>query len=53
MAKFLVTVNIISKREKELTIYAKDDDEACRKAEELVLGWDGVDDCDVLSVEEE
>lgn len=53
MAKFIVTVDIISKREKELTVYARDAEEAEEKAAEIVLKWDGVEDCEVKDVEED
>lgn len=49
MAAFKVEVNITNK--KELTIYARDEDEAQTKAEELVSGWNNVIEVEVVSVE--
>lgn len=49
MPKFIVTVEW--KKQKEVSVYAKDDDEAEEKALELVSSW-GVDDPDVVDVEE-
>lgn len=50
MAKFTVNVKIVSSKEKELTIYAADEQEAEEKANDLVCGWDGVDECEILDV---
>ena len=38
---------------KELTIYAKSEEEAEDKATEIVMGWNNVEDCEVLDVVEE
>lgn len=50
--KYIVTVEITSKREKEITVYARDEAEAEEKAVDIVLGWDGVDDAEAVDVEE-
>lgn len=50
MTKYTVEVAISYK--KELTIFARDEDEAEEKACNLVQGWDKVHDVEVLSVEE-
>jgi hypothetical protein len=53
MGKYIVTVLITNEpREKELTIYAPTENEAERKARDLVLGWDGVADAEVTDIEE-
>lgn len=49
--KWIVQVEITSRRTKEITVYAKDEDEACEKAENLVLEWDGVDDADAIGAD--
>ena len=50
--KYIVTVGIISRREKEITVYARDESEAEEKACDIVSKWDGVDDVDPIAVEE-
>ena len=50
MAKWQVEVTYTSK--KTLTIYARDEDEAAEKAEEIVSGWANVEDCEATDVEE-
>jgi hypothetical protein len=37
---------------KELTIYANSEEEAEDKATEIVMGWNNVEDCEVLEIEE-
>jgi len=51
MAKYTVKVAITY--HKELSIFAKDDETAGDKAEELVLEWNGVEDVEILEVSEE
>ena len=51
--KYVVTVEIISRRTKEIAVYASSEDEAEDKASNLVLSWDGVDDVEVVSVDED
>lgn len=51
MAEFIVEVDITTR--KELRVYAKDKTDADRKAVEIVWGWDGIRDVEVVSVEEE
>lgn len=50
--KYIVTVEITSRRQKEITVYAKSEAEAEEKACDIVLAWDGVDEADALAVEE-
>ena len=50
--KYIVTVEITSRREKEITVYAKDEGEAEEKACNIVMQWDGVDDAEAIDVEE-
>lgn len=38
---------------KELTIYAKSEDEAEDKAADIVMAWNNVEDVEVLEVEED
>ena len=51
MAKFKVTVNVIY--QKELTVYAGDEDEAKEKACEIVNKWNNVHDSEAVEAEEE
>lgn len=51
--KFLVEVEITSRRTKELTIFAADENAAMEKAEDIVSQWDGVDEAEAISAEEE
>lgn len=48
MAKYSVTVQITRKIE----VYAKDEETAEDKAVEIVLKWDGVEDCEAVDAEE-
>lgn len=50
--RYAVLVEITQRRQKELTIYARDESEAEEKAENIVSGWNDVDDVDILDVEE-
>lgn len=53
MAKYEVEVLITLKREKNLTIYAPDDDAAEEKVVDLVMGWgDDIESVEILSMEE-
>lgn len=49
--KYRVTVAMTF--HKEITVYAGSEDEAEEKAEELVSGWNNVEDVNVLEVEED
>ncbi len=49
MPKFSVTVNMTRK----LSVYADDEDEACEKAVDIVLKWDGIEDAEATDAEEE
>jgi hypothetical protein len=51
--KYIVTVEYTIKRQKELTIYARDESEAEGKACDIVLGWNDVEDAEAVSVEED
>ncbi len=51
--KYVVQVEITSRRTKEITVYAASADEACQKAEEIVMKWDGVDDAEAIGADEE
>lgn len=53
MPKFKVTVAFTQSKEKELTIFAKDEDEAMQKAEERVGEWEGVEECEATECERE
>lgn len=50
MPKYLVTVEW--RKEKEVSVYAKSEDEAEDKALELVSSW-GIDDPEVIDFDEE
>jgi hypothetical protein len=50
MPKYEVTVSITST--KTLTVFAPDEDAAGEKAVHIVDAWDGVDDSEVIDVEE-
>ena len=50
MPKFIVTVRY--EQEKELTVWADDENEAEDKASEIVMGWSGVIDAEATNVEE-
>lgn len=50
--KYVVTVELVSRRTKEINVYARDESEAEEKAVDIVLKWDGVDDADAIAVEE-
>ena len=39
--------------EKLMTIYARDEDEATQKAEDIVSAWDGVEDVETTDVSED
>lgn len=51
MPKYRVTVSFTQK--KELTVYASDPETAMEKAEDIILKWDRVTDCEALDAEEE
>lgn len=53
MAKYTVTVEFTQKRTKEINVYARSDEEAQEKAENIVLGWDDVTDAEAVDVQEE
>lgn len=48
MAKYEVTVSMTRK----ISVYAPDEEEAKKKAVNVVLEWDGVEDADALDAEE-
>lgn len=50
--KYVVTVEFTSRRQKEITVYANDESEAEDKACDIVLKWDGVDDAEVINIED-
>ena len=49
--KYLVTVAMTF--HKQISIYAPTEAEAEEKAEEIVSGWNNVENCEVLEVEED
>ena len=51
MAKYKVTVNVTY--QKQLTIFARDEDEAKEKAVDIVNGWQNVHDADATEAERE
>jgi translation elongation factor EF-1beta len=53
MSKFVVTVSYTKRFEKQMTIYARDEDEATDKAENIVSGWEGVEDVETTDVSED
>lgn len=53
MPKFLVEVQFTQRRTKEIAVYAKDDNEAAEKAENIVLNWDDVIEAEAINVDEE
>lgn len=52
MPKYEVTMNITRKLDKPISVYADDEAEAEEKAVDIVNGWDNVDDCEAVEVEE-
>ncbi len=46
MPKYNVTVAFT--KHKEISVFAKDEEAAKEKAEEIVSAWDGVEDCEVV-----
>ena len=50
--KWLVTVSFTQRREKELTIYAQDEESASEKAAAIVMKWDDVIDAEAVDVSE-
>lgn len=52
MTGFIVKFQVTKTSEKEIKVYADDESEAIEKAEEIVRGWDDVEDCEVIDVEE-
>lgn len=53
MPRYRVQVSFTQTKEKEITVYAKDEDEAAEKACAIVEAWDGVDEADAMSVDED
>jgi hypothetical protein len=53
MPKFIVEVNYSQRRTKEITVYARDENEACEKAETIVANWDDVVDVEAVGADEE
>lgn len=53
MAKFIINAVYHKAFSKELTVYAKNEEEAREKAEEIIGKWDDVVDIDVTDVVEE
>lgn len=51
--KYRMKVDLISRRQKEITVYAQTEEEAEDKALEIVLRWDGVEDAEVTDIEED
>lgn len=45
-------VEVIIHNKKTLTIYAKDEDDAEDKAQDLICSWNNVEDCEVINVSE-
>lgn len=53
MSKFTVMVSYTKRFKKELTIYARDEDEATDKAENIVSAWDDVEEAEATDVSED
>lgn len=53
MPKYVVEVEITSRKLKEINVWANDEESAEEKAVDIVLAWDGVDDAEALSCSEE
>lgn len=53
MSKFTVTVSYTKRFEKQITVFAPDEDEASDKAENIVSGWEGVEDVEAIDVSED
>lgn len=52
MPKYSVTVKFTQEKQKEISVFARNEGEALTKAEEIVSGWDGVVDTEATDVEE-
>lgn len=50
MAQYEVEVEYVQR--KTITVYARDEDSAMEKAEEIVGRWDGVESAEALSADE-
>lgn len=53
MLKYIIEAEYTKKFTKFLTVYAKSEDEAQEKAEEIIGNWDDVQDIDVSNIVEE
>ena len=53
MAKFTVNVLYHLAFDKDISVYAKDEEEAEEKAVEIVEGWNNVVDAEAIEVNEE
>lgn len=51
MTRYVVTVRY--EQEKEIRVYARSEDEARERAEEIVMGWNGVIAADADGVDED
>lgn len=50
--RFNVQVSFTKRYTKDLTVYASDSSEAEEKAQDIVLGWDDVEDVDIVDIED-
>lgn len=53
MPKYIIEAEYTKKFFKTLTVYAKSEEEAQEKAEEIIGNWDDVQDIDVSNIVEE
>lgn len=52
MPRYEVTMKITKTLSKPIAVYARDEAEAEEKACDIVLGWDDVDDAEMVDIEE-
>ena len=53
MPKVTVEVEFVTTRTKEISVYARDEQEAEEKAVSIVEGWDGVESAQATNVTED
>lgn len=52
MPKFEVKAQVLRNLQKPLIVFAKDEAHAEEKAAEIILKWEGVEDCTILEANE-
>lgn len=52
MPRYEVTMKVTKTFGKPIAVYARDEAEAEEKAVDIVLGWDDIDDAEMVDIEE-